>query len=73
MGQSDGSDGQQFAGRSPNFTDRFMVPLIFEPFARDLASAYQKSAPAEVLETAAGTGVPQRALSSRLSAKPTWS
>ncbi len=60
---------RQFAGSIPEFYDRFMVPLIFEPFARDLAERVSKSAPAEVLETAAGTGVLTRALSSRLSAK----
>jgi len=49
--------------------ERLMVPLIFEPYARDLAARLAKIRPANVLETAAGTGVVNRALASALPAE----
>ena len=55
-----------FAGSIPEIYDRFMVPLIFEPYALDLAQRIAALAPADVLETAAGTGVLTRALAARL-------
>ncbi|HEX7198297.1 MAG TPA: class I SAM-dependent methyltransferase, partial [Dongiaceae bacterium] len=55
-----------FAGSIPEIYDRFMVPLIFEPYAVDLAQRVAALAPSDVLETAAGTGVLSRALASRL-------
>jgi ubiquinone/menaquinone biosynthesis C-methylase UbiE len=57
-----------FAGSIPDIYDRFLVPLIFEPYARDLAERLAKSGPRNVLEIAAGTGVLTRALASRLAA-----
>jgi ubiquinone/menaquinone biosynthesis C-methylase UbiE len=57
-----------FAGSVPEMYDRLMVPLIFEPYARDLAERVARTQPREVLETAAGTGVVTRALASRLPA-----
>ncbi len=57
-----------FAGSIPEIYDRFLVPLIFEPYARDLAERLAKVNPRDVLETAAGTGVLTRAMVSRLSA-----
>jgi ubiquinone/menaquinone biosynthesis C-methylase UbiE len=51
-----------FAGSIPEFYDTHMVPLLFEPFASDLARRVAQTAPAQVLETAAGTGVLTRAL-----------
>jgi ubiquinone/menaquinone biosynthesis C-methylase UbiE len=57
-----------FAGSIPEIYDRFMVPLIFEPYALDLAGRLAKTEPREVLETAAGTGVLTRAIASRLPA-----
>ena len=57
-----------FAGSIPEIYDRLMVPLIFEPYAADLAERVAAVQPQEVLETAAGTGVVTRALSSRLPA-----
>ena len=57
-----------FAGSVPEFYDRFMVPLIFEPYALDLAQRIAALAPADVLETAAGTGVLTRAMAARLPA-----
>ena len=57
-----------FAGSIPEIYDRLMVPLIFEPYAADLAERVAAVQPKEVLETAAGTGVVTRALASRLPA-----
>lgn len=56
-----------FAGSIPENYDRYMVPLIFEPFAADLARRAASLSPGAVLETAAGTGVVTRALAPRLS------
>ncbi|MGB8429417.1 MAG: methyltransferase domain-containing protein, partial [Pseudolabrys sp.] len=55
-----------FAGSIPEIYDRFMVPLIFEVYARDLADRLAKAAPQDLLETAAGTGVLTRAVAARL-------
>jgi ubiquinone/menaquinone biosynthesis C-methylase UbiE len=57
-----------FAGSIPELYQRFMVPLIFEPCARDLAERVAGTDPGDVLETAAGTGVLTRAITSRLAA-----
>jgi ubiquinone/menaquinone biosynthesis C-methylase UbiE len=58
-----------FAGSIPETYDRFLVPLIFESYARDLAERVTRAEPREVLETAAGTGVLTRAMASRLPAQ----
>jgi len=55
-----------FAGSVPENYDRYMVPLIFEPFAADLAQRAASLSPSAVLETAAGSGVVTRALAPRL-------
>jgi ubiquinone/menaquinone biosynthesis C-methylase UbiE len=57
-----------FAGSVPEFYDRMMVPLIFEPYAADLSRRIAAAGPKDVLETAAGTGVLTRALAARLAA-----
>ena len=57
-----------FAGSIPEIYDRFLVPLIFEPYALDLAKRVAKTGPRDVLETAAGTGVLTRAIAARLPA-----
>jgi ubiquinone/menaquinone biosynthesis C-methylase UbiE len=56
-----------FAGSIPENYDRYMVPLIFESFAQDIAQRAAALSPRSVLETAAGSGVVTRALTSRLS------
>lgn len=58
-----------FAGSIPEIYDRYMVPLIFEPYARDLGARLAEAEPQDVLETAAGTGVLTRALVSMLPAQ----
>jgi ubiquinone/menaquinone biosynthesis C-methylase UbiE len=55
-----------FAGSIPEIYDRYLVPLIFESHARDLAARVVLAGPQRVLETAAGTGVLTRAIASRL-------
>jgi ubiquinone/menaquinone biosynthesis C-methylase UbiE len=56
-----------FAGSIPENYDRHMVPLIFEPYAADLAGRAAAFSPTAILETAAGSGVVTRALAPRLS------
>jgi SAM-dependent methyltransferase len=51
-----------FAGGIPEAYDTLLVPLIFEPYAIDLARRVAALSPARVLETAAGTGAVTRAL-----------
>ena len=55
-----------FAGSIPQLYDEYMVPLIFEPYAVDLASRVAKCQPSCVLEIAAGTGVVTRHLAHAL-------
>jgi ubiquinone/menaquinone biosynthesis C-methylase UbiE len=57
-----------FSGSIPEIYERLLVPLIFEPYARDLAGRIAKVNPARLLETAAGTGVLTRALAAQLPA-----
>ncbi len=56
-----------FTGSIAENYDRYMVPLIFESFATDLAQRAATFSPGAVLETAAGSGVVARALAPRLS------
>jgi ubiquinone/menaquinone biosynthesis C-methylase UbiE len=56
-----------FAGSIPEIYERLLAPLLFEPFANDLAERVLKIGPGDILETAAGTGVLTRAIASRLS------
>lgn len=58
-----------FAGSIPEIYERFLVPLIFEGYARDLAEKVAHVEPQDVLETAAGTGVVTRAIAERLPAR----
>ena len=55
-----------FAGSIPEIYDTYLVPLIFEGFAEDLAGRTAALAPKRVLETAAGSGVVTRALAAKL-------
>jgi len=57
-----------FAGSVPEVYDSYLVPLIFEPYASDLAGRVASRGPQRVLETAAGTGVLTRALAAALPA-----
>jgi SAM-dependent methyltransferase len=55
-----------FAGAVPRAYDAYLVPLLFAPYADDLAGRIQALRPSRVLEVAAGTGVLTRAMASRL-------
>ncbi len=55
-----------FAGSVPENYDRYMVPLIFEPYAADIAQRAASFVPSAVLEVAAGSGVVTRALAPKL-------
>ena len=52
----------RFAGSVPANYHRLMVPLIFRPYAEELASRARQLQPKRILETAAGTGVLTEAL-----------
>jgi SAM-dependent methyltransferase len=56
-----------FAGSIPALYDQLLVPLLFEPYARDLSSRVAALAPSSVLELACGTGVVTRRLARELS------
>ena len=55
-----------FSGSIAEMYDALMVPLIFQPYALDLA-ARLPAATRDILEVAAGTGVVTRAMAARLS------
>jgi len=55
-----------FAGSIPELYDTYLVPMIFEDYAVDLAGRVAALEPENVLETAAGSGVVTRALAARL-------
>jgi ubiquinone/menaquinone biosynthesis C-methylase UbiE len=50
-------DEDVFKHSTPDLYDRYMVPLLFEPFARVVADRVGRLAPRTLLETAAGTGI----------------
>jgi len=51
-----------FTGSIPEIYEKYLVPLIFEHYARDLAKRVSEKPVAKVLEIAAGTGVVTRAV-----------
>ncbi len=53
MVQSD----KNFTGSIPKFYDDYLGPLLFAPYAADIAARIAAFAPLAVLETAAGTGI----------------
>ena len=55
-----------FAGAIPQIYERYLVPLIFESYALDLAQRVAPLQPSCVLEIAAGTGVLTRQLADNL-------
>jgi ubiquinone/menaquinone biosynthesis C-methylase UbiE len=61
-----------FAGSIPENYDRYMVPLIFAGFARDMAERVSARSPGAVLETAAGSGVVTRAVAPKLSQRASY-
>ena len=57
-----------FAGTIPAIYDRLMGPLLFQPYAEDMARRVAALAPQRILETAAGTGIVTGAMASILPA-----
>ena len=57
---------RNFAGSIPQLYEQFLVPLIFEPYAADIAGRVAVRRPSRVLEVAAGTGVVTRHLARTL-------
>ena len=55
-----------FAGSIPRLYEDYFVPLIFAPYAEDLADRVAARSPSRILELAAGTGVVTRAMLTRL-------
>jgi len=53
---------RRFVGSVPASYDRLMVPLIFQPYADELARRVRQLQPQRILETAAGTGVVTQSL-----------
>jgi len=58
---------EKFSGSIPDTYDDYLVPLIFEKYASDIATRVSNTKPQTVLETAAGSGVVARALAPMLS------
>ena len=57
-----------FAGSVPAIYEKHLVPLIFQPYADDIARRVAALRPSKVLEIAAGTGVVTRALAASVPA-----
>ena len=55
-----------FTGGIPAIYERCMVPMLFEPYAQDMAARVASLAPRKILEIAAGTGVVTRAMAAKL-------
>ncbi|MGZ2412989.1 ubiquinone/menaquinone biosynthesis C-methylase UbiE [Sphingomonas sp. F9_3S_D5_B_2] len=47
----------RFSGSVPASYDQYLVPLLFRPYAKELARRAARLKPTRILETAAGTGV----------------
>ena len=62
------ASASSFVGSIPEFYDRHLGPVIFEPYARDLAARLPQRAGLCVLETACGTGIVTRSLLEQLPA-----
>ena len=56
----------RFSGAVPENYERYLVPLLFRPYAEELAKRAAALKPQRILETAAGTGVVTNALAKAL-------
>jgi len=56
----------RFSGSVPANYERYLVPVLFQPYAQLLATRAVELAPSRILETAAGTGVVTAALAQAL-------
>jgi ubiquinone/menaquinone biosynthesis C-methylase UbiE len=66
MAQTD----KAFVGSIPVLYDRHLGPMIFEPYALDMAERAARHTPTRILELAAGTGIATRALARKLPGVP---
>jgi len=57
-----GATDAAFAGSIPAVYEQYLGPLLFEPFAEDMAARLHDVARGRILETAAGTGIVTRAM-----------
>jgi SAM-dependent methyltransferase len=57
-----------FTGSVPALYDRYLGPVLFEPYARDLADRFATYGGGRALETACGTGIVARRVLERLPA-----
>jgi ubiquinone/menaquinone biosynthesis C-methylase UbiE len=62
------AEASQFVGTIPDFYDRHLGSVIFEPYARDLAARVNVPRDGALLEVACGTGVVTRRLLERRAA-----
>jgi ubiquinone/menaquinone biosynthesis C-methylase UbiE len=60
LSSSEVAGNAKFDGGIPGMYDRFLGPMLFEPYAADLARRVQSLQPSNVLEVAAGTGIVTR-------------
>jgi len=51
------ADNASFTGSIPEIYDRRLGPILFEPYAADMAARTALPGPRDILETAAGTGI----------------
>lgn len=65
---SNASTDAAFSGSIPKIYQQFLVPLIFQIYADDLAARVASRSPERVLELAAGTGVVTRSMAATLPA-----
>lgn len=65
---SEGGNDKAFTGSIPKIYETYLVPLIFVPYAEDIAKRLAARSPGRVLEVAAGTGVVTRAMAAALPA-----
>ena len=63
---SDSNTKNLFTGSIPELYETHLVPLLFEPYAEDLANRVASRSISRMLELAAGTGVATRSLASVL-------
>ncbi|MFO1061916.1 MAG: methyltransferase domain-containing protein [Dongiaceae bacterium] len=59
---------RQFVGSIPALYDRYLVPFLFEPYARDMAGRLAGLRSGRLLEIACGTGAVTRAMAAALPA-----
>lgn len=65
------SSASEFSGSIPALYDRYLGPVLFEPYAEDLVARLPVSERLRVLEVACGTGIVTRRLRDALAASAT--